>query len=111
MDCFGDSWTAVDGAIGAYVAIRPSLTIKFMADAAQQHWLNIFLLLPLIASNLAIFNILPIPALDGSKIVFTIIEWIRGKPINRNIEVIISLVGLVLLLALCIVGELFHFIG
>lgn len=89
----------------------PVSTIKFMADAAQQHWLNIFLLLPLIASNLAIFNILPIPALDGSKIVFTIIEWIRGKPINRNIEVIISLVGLVLLLALCIVVELFHFIG
>mgnify|MGYP002800570054 FL=1 len=82
-----------------------------MADAAQQHWLNIFLLLPLIASNLAIFNILPIPALDGSKIVFTIIEWIRGKPINRNIEVIISLGGLVLLFALCIVVELFHFIG
>ena len=89
----------------------PVSTIKFMADAAQQHWLNIFLLLPLIASNLAIFNILPIPALDGSKIVFTIIEWIRGKPINRNIEVIISLVGLVLLFALCIVVELFHFIG
>lgn len=89
----------------------PVTTVKFMADAARQNWLNILLLLSLISANLAIFNVLPIPALDGSKIVFTAIEWIRGKPINRTVEAYIHAAGLFLLLGLCIVVELFHFIG
>ena len=67
---------------------------------------NFLVLLPLIAANLAIFNILPIPALDGSKIVFTAIEWIRGKPINRKVENIIHTVGLLLLFGFVIVIEL-----
>lgn len=89
--------TALTGPIG---------TVGAFADVAIQNWRNILIWLPLIASNLAIFNILPIPALDGSKVVFTVIEWIRGKPVNRKVENIIHFVGLVLLFGFVIVVDL-----
>ena len=85
-------------------------TIAFMAEQAQANWRSIFLLLPLIASNLGIFNLLPIPALDGSKVVFTTIEWIRGKPISRKVESIIHLVGLFALLTFVLIIDILHFV-
>ena len=85
-------------------------TIAFMAEQAQANWRSIFLLLPLIASNLGIFNLLPIPALDGSKVVFTTIEWIRGKPISRKVESVIHLVGLFALLAFVLIIDILHFV-
>lgn len=89
--------TALTGPIG---------TVGAFAEIATQNWLNILIWLPLIASNLAIFNILPIPALDGSKVVFTVIEWIRGKPVNKKVESIIHFVGIILLFGLVIVVDL-----
>ena len=68
-----------------------------MADVTLADWRNILILLPLLASNLAMFNLLPFPALDGARIVFTVIEWIRKKPINRKVEGIINFVGLAVL--------------
>lgn len=59
-----------------------------------------------IGVNLAVFNLLPIPALDGSRVIFTTIEWIRKKPINRKVESIIHAVGLVLLLAFAVFIDL-----
>lgn len=89
--------TSITGPVGTVGAIA-----KFgMADLR-----NFLVLLPLIAANLAIFNILPIPALDGSKIVFTMIEWVRGKPVNRKVENIIHTVGLLLLFGLVIVIDI-----
>ena len=67
------------------------------------------LLAALISMNLAILNILPIPALDGSHVVFTLIEWIRGKPINRNVEAWIHFVGLIVLLAFVVIVDIIHF--
>ena len=59
-----------------------------------------------IGVNLAVFNLLPIPALDGSRVVFTIIEWIRKKPINRKVEGTIHFVGLIILFAFAIFADL-----
>ena len=56
--------------------------------------------------NLAIFNILPFPALDGAHIVFTVIEWIRKKPINRKVEGMIHGIGLIVLLWFVVVVEI-----
>lgn len=67
--------------------------------------------LPLISANLAIMNLLPFPALDGSHVVFTTIEAIRRKPINRNVEAIIHFVGLIILFAFVITLDLIHFLG
>lgn len=59
-----------------------------------------------IGVNLAVFNLLPLPALDGSRIVFCIIEWIRKKPVNRKIEGVIHGVGLVLLLGFSLLVDI-----
>lgn len=84
----------------------PVGTVGLMAQLGMADPRNFLILLPLIAANLAIFNVLPIPALDGSKIVFTAIEWVRGKPVNRKVENIIHTVGLFLLFAFVIAVDL-----
>lgn len=88
----------------------PVGSINFMAQISIADPRNILILLPLLASNLAIFNILPFPALDGSHIVFTVIEWIRGKPIKRKIESMIHFVGLMLLLGFVLIVDILSFV-
>ena len=88
----------------------PITTIGVVAEYSQINIANLFVFLPLIAANLAVFNILPIPSLDGSRIVFTIIEWIRKKPINRKVEGYIHLVGLCILFAFVIFVDIFNLI-
>ena len=56
----------------------------------------------LIAVNLGVMNLLPIPALDGGRIFFLIIEMIRRKPIPPEKEGMIHFVGLVLLMLLMV---------
>lgn len=89
----------------------PITTISVMAGATQTNIMNLFILLPFIAANLAIFNILPFPALDGARIVFTIIEWIRGKPVKREVEAMIHFVGICILFAFVIFVDIYHFIA
>lgn len=67
-------------------------------------------LLLIISVNLAIFNILPIPALDGFRMVLVIIERIRKKPINRELEAKINFAGFVVLIGLVVVLELYKFL-
>lgn len=57
-------------------------------------------MLALISISLGITNLLPIPALDGGKIVILIIEAIRGKPLKEQTEINIQLLGFSLLIAL-----------
>lgn len=57
----------------------------------------------LLSLNLAIFNLLPIPALDGSRLVFIGIEAIRGRPVHPNKEHLVHLVGFALLMMLMLV--------
>ncbi len=86
----------------------PITTIGFISDASTTNMLNLLLLVPLIAVNLAVFNLLPIPALDGSKMIFVLIEWIRKKPINRELENKIHMVGLLLLFGFVIIVDALH---
>ncbi|MBD3238752.1 MAG: RIP metalloprotease RseP [Candidatus Moranbacteria bacterium] len=62
--------------------------------------------------NLAIINILPFPALDGGRILFLLIEFIKGKPVSSNLEGKFHLTGMLLLLLLMFVvtvKDIFHF--
>lgn len=63
-----------------------------------------------IGVNLAVFNLLPIPALDGSRVVFTLIEWIFKKPVPKKIEGVIHAVGLLVLLGFSILVDVLQFI-
>ena len=56
----------------------------------------------LLSLNLAVLNILPLPALDGGRIFFLLVEKIKGKPVKQEIEVMIHNIGFMLLIALVI---------
>lgn len=88
----------------------PVTTIKVMAETTQQSFSYLLILLPVIAVNLAVFNLLPIPSLDGARMVFVLIEWIRRKPINRDVEANIHGIGLLLLFGFVIIVDIMQFI-
>lgn len=62
--------------------------------------LNIALLL---SANLGVMNLLPIPALDGGKLVFLIVEAVRGKPLDAKMEGVVQFIGVAILLLLMVV--------
>ena len=64
----------------------------------------------IISANLAVMNLLPIPSLDGSRMVFTLIEMIFRKPVPRKIEAVIHVVGLVFILVLAVFLDVFHLV-
>ena len=63
---------------------------------------NLLSIAILLSTNLGIMNLLPLPALDGGRLVFLILEGVRHKPINRNVEGSIHFTGLILLLVLMV---------
>ena len=73
-----------------------------MSEAAGLGFEYLIYFTALIAINLGVFNLLPIPALDGGRIFFLLIEAVRGKPISPEIEGKIHTVALVMLLALSV---------
>lgn len=89
----------------------PVTTIKVMAETTQQSFSYLFVLAPVIAVNLAVFNLLPIPSLDGARMVFVLIEWIRKKPINRDVEAWIHTIGLFVLLGFVVIVDLIQFLA
>lgn len=88
----------------------PITTITTIASVTQTNWLNLLILIPMISANLAVFNILPFPALDGSHVLFTTIEWIRKKPIKRSVENMIHFIGLCILFGFVIIVDILHFV-
>ncbi len=100
----------VTGQIGIESIGGPITTVETIAVSAQASLKNLFLLFPLIAVNLAVFNLLPIPALDGARIVFILIEAIFRKPVPRHIEARIHSIGLMTLFILVILIDVMHLI-
>ena len=93
------------GDLGLSAFGGPVSTIRLTSEIASRSLQQFLEISAYIGVNLAVFNLLPIPALDGSKVVFTAIEWVRGKPINRKAEAIIHAVGFVLLLAFAVLVD------
>ena len=62
----------------------------------------LLLFLTLLSANLAIINFLPIPALDGGHMLFLAAEWIRGKPVDANLQGWLSMIGVLCLLSLMV---------
>ena len=94
------------GKIGLDSMGGPVTTITVTAQAASSGMLQFLNIAALIGVNLAVFNLLPVPALDGSKVVFCVIEWIRKKPINRNVEAIIHFIGIIVLFGFAILVDI-----
>jgi len=66
-------------------------------------WMNLLNMAVFLSANLGVMNLLPLPALDGGRLVFLVIEAIRRKPINREVEGMVHFAGLMLLMALMVV--------
>lgn len=96
------------GKLGMEAVGGPVTTIKVTSEAASMGLANFFNIAALIGVNLAVFNLLPVPALDGCKVIFCIIEWIRKKPVNRKVETMIHLVGIMLLFGFAILVDILH---
>ncbi len=81
-------------------------TVTVTANAIKTGGLNYLLMISsFIGVNLAVFNLLPIPALDGSRVIFTLIEWIRKKPVNRKVEGAIHFAGLIFLVGFAVLVD------
>lgn len=80
----------------------PVAMYSFTSQATHYGLASVIMLLGLLSINLGIFNLLPIPALDGGKILLNIIEAIRGKPLDPNKEMVVTLIGVAFLLILMV---------
>ncbi|HHG7836398.1 TPA: RIP metalloprotease RseP [Streptococcus pneumoniae] len=80
----------------------PVAIFKASSDAAKNGIENILYFLAMISINIGIFNFIPIPALDGGKIVLNILEAIRRKPLKQEIETYVTLAGVVIMVVLMI---------
>lgn len=89
----------VTGKYGLEAVSGPVGTVEVIAESAKQGIESAIYLFVFISMNLGVVNLLPIPALDGGRIVFVIIEAIRKKPLKPSTEGIIHAIGMVLLLA------------
>lgn len=81
--------SAVSGPVGVTVAI---------GSAAKASLANLLPIMALITINLGIFNLLPIPALDGGRLLFILIEMIFRKPVPQKYEAMVHAIGFVILI-------------
>lgn len=111
----GGFTTAADSAIRILSALKnlifqpdlnklggPVAIFKASSDAAKNGIENVLYFLAMISINIGIFNLIPIPALDGGKIVLNILEAIRRKPLKQEIETYVTLAGVVIMVILMI---------
>lgn len=90
----------ITGQLGLGGVSGPVGVVKEIGNAAKTGVANLIFLLAYININLGVFNLLPIPALDGGRAIFILIEMIFGKKISQEKEGYIHMVGLIMLLAL-----------
>lgn len=80
----------------------PVAIYDLSGQAAREGLLSIITLLAMLSINLGIVNLIPIPVLDGGKILLNIVEALRGKPLSQEKEGFLTLIGLVFMVILMI---------
>ncbi|MBR2461018.1 MAG: site-2 protease family protein [Clostridia bacterium] len=92
----------VSGKYGVEHVSGPVGVTDALGDAAESGTLTVLNMVVIISMNLGVFNLLPIPALDGGRLVFLIIEAIRRKPIRHDIEATVHTVGILVLMSIMV---------
>lgn len=105
LKAFGELFT---GKMSVSQMSGPIGTIAITSQQVTRGFDYVLEMVALIGISVAVFNLLPIPALDGARAVFVLIEWIRKKPINRNVEAMIHFVGLVVLIGFAVFVDIFR---
>jgi regulator of sigma E protease len=93
---------ALQGNASSSDAAGPVAIVAIISEAVRSSGETVLRQLVLISASLGIMNLLPIPAMDGGRLVFMIIEVIRGKAISQEKEGMVHFVGLILLFGLII---------
>ncbi len=93
---------SVAGVVGIVSSVSTDVQASFSGGFVTGVYSIMFWLLN-ISLSLGIMNLLPIPALDGGRLVFLAVEGIRRKPLNREKEAIVNLIGFAVLILLMIV--------
>lgn len=98
------------GAVGLKGSVGGTVTSVAAMGSITMHlgFRGVLLMFGIMSASVALMNILPFPALDGSRIIFVLIEAIFRKPVNRNVEAIIHTVGIVILFAFAILCDILN---
>ncbi len=89
----------VSGPVGVAKMVDDVYT-QSKPDGIYYIWLNMLSFCVLLSANLGVMNLLPLPALDGGRLIFLLLEVIRGKPVPPEKEGIVHMIGMVCLMAL-----------
>ena len=91
----------LSGPVGVVDAIGTTYE-ESKSEGTLMLWMNMMNMAVLLSANLGVMNLLPLPALDGGRLVFLIVEAIRRKPVNREVEGMIHFAGLMMLMMLMV---------
>ena len=85
--------TSLSGPVGIF---------NIVSEYAKAGFINLIYLIAYLCVNIGFINIIPLPAFDGGRLLFLIIEKITGKPVNQKVENIIHSIGFILLMVLMV---------
>jgi regulator of sigma E protease len=107
-------WRIIQGRISPRTIGGPVMIAQATGEMAQRGLKDLVRLTALLSINLGILNLLPIPVLDGGHLLFSLIEWLRGKPVSLRKREIAQQVGLAFLVGLMIFAfynDIFRLLG
>lgn len=93
----------LSGPVGTVDVLADVVGDTVSAENPLIAWQNLVFIMIVITINLGVFNLLPLPALDGGRLVFLIWEGLTRKPVPQKYEAIVHFIGIVLLLLLMVV--------
>lgn len=100
-------WESIFGLISGKYGVEhvsgPVGVTEALGSAAEGGVLVVMNMAVMISMNLGVFNLLPLPALDGGRFVFLVVEAIRRKPLKAEVEGLVHTIGILVLMALMVV--------
>ena len=94
----GGFWDLATGQVGVDQLSGPIGTVSAVSQAVQYGWRDVLSLMALLTINVGIFNLLPVPALDGCKLLFLLFEGLTGHAVPQRFQMAVNTAGMVLLL-------------
>lgn len=93
-------WEMITGRLPLVEVRGPVGIAQFVGESVKMGLSSFFLLTALLSVNLGLLNLFPIPALDGGRLLFLVLEGIRGKPLDLHKEELIHYIGFLVLISL-----------
>lgn len=93
----------ITGKLSLNTLSGPVGIFNVVSESAKAGFINIIYLIGYLCVNVGVINLIPLPAFDGGRLFFMIIEKITGKPVNTKVENIIHSIGMIFLLLLMII--------